>query len=84
MQCIEMNSPASDPSALRPFAVCSYTFEARNAVRDCLFLSVIWCPGEPGVCSRILCSYDSRGSRPSAMNVTNGPRESRQSGRDSR
>jgi dienelactone hydrolase len=62
-----MNSPAAAPG---PFAVCTHTFEARDAARDRLFPCDIWCPAEPGVWPLVLYSHHSRGSRRAATYLT--------------
>jgi pimeloyl-ACP methyl ester carboxylesterase len=58
-----MNSLASAPG---PFAVRTYTFEARDAARDRLFPCDIWCPAESSAWPLILYSHHSRGNRRSA------------------
>ncbi|HEY3837176.1 MAG TPA: hypothetical protein VGL72_11425 [Bryobacteraceae bacterium] len=65
-----MKSPASAPSGPGPFAVCTYTIEARDSARDRLFPCDIWCPDEPGVWPLVLYSHHSRGNRRSATYLT--------------
>jgi predicted dienelactone hydrolase len=65
-----MNSPASAPSAPGPFAVRTYTFEARDSARNRLFPCDIWCPEGPGAWPLVLYSHHSRGSRRSATYLT--------------
>jgi predicted dienelactone hydrolase len=67
---IQMNSPASAPSASGPFAVGTHTFEVRDPARDRLFSCDIWCPDEPGVWPLVLYSHHSRSNRRSATYLT--------------
>ena len=61
-----MNSPALAPSAPGPFAVRTYTFEARDSARNRLFPCEIWCPDKTGACPLVLYSHHSGGNRRSA------------------
>ena len=65
-----MYSPASASPAPGTLAVCTYTFDARDAARDRLFPCDIWCPAEPGEWPLVLYSHHSRGNRRSATYLT--------------
>lgn len=65
-----MKSPDPALSASGPFAVCTYTIEARDPARDRLFPCDIWCPDEPGLRPLVVYSHHSGGSRRSATYLT--------------